>query len=124
MTNDRRVVHVLAAMAASLVLMGPQRLAAEPEPQLRLEAVVDRVVQRFLADHDIPGAAVGIVRDGQLVYAMGHGVRSGERHEPLAVDTRFQMGSVTKVYTTTLLVQLHDQDRLALDAPVDQYLPA
>ena len=123
MTHDHRVACVLAAVAACLVLLGPRscrRAGANPG----LEAVVDRVVQRFLVDNDIPGAAVGIVRDGQLVYAKGHGVRSVERQEPVAVDTLFQIGSVTKVFTTTLLVQLRDQGRIALDDPVDQYLPA
>jgi D-alanyl-D-alanine-carboxypeptidase/D-alanyl-D-alanine-endopeptidase len=74
--------------------------------------------------HNIPGAAVGIVCDGQLVYAKGHGVRSVERHEPVAVNTLFQIGSVTKVVTATLLVQLLDEGRVELDAPVDHYLPA
>jgi CubicO group peptidase (beta-lactamase class C family) len=122
-TNYRRVVDVLAAVAASLVLVGSTRLSAEPQPQLGLDAMVDRAVQRFLVDYDIPGAAVGIVRGGQLVYAKGHGVRSVERQEPVAVDTLFRIGSVTKVFTTSLLVQLCDQGRIALDAPVDQYLP-
>ena len=70
--------------------------------------MVDQVVQQFLIDYDIPGAAVGIVRDGKLVYAKGHGVRSVERQEPVAVNTLFQIGSVTKVFTTTLMVQLRD----------------
>ncbi len=123
MTHDCRIARVLAAVAAVLILLGPPHLAAAPEPQPGLEAVVDQVVQRFLMAHDIPGAAVGIVRDGQLMYAKGHGVRRVERREPLAIDTLFQLGSVTKVFTTTLLVQLRDEGRLALDDPVDQYLP-
>jgi len=82
------------------------------------------VVQRFLVDNDVPGAAVGVVRGGQLLYAKGHGVRSVERHEPVMVNILFQIGSVTKVFTTTLLVQLRDEGRLALDDRVDQYLPA
>jgi CubicO group peptidase (beta-lactamase class C family) len=123
MTSYRRVVHVLAAVAASLVLLGPVHLAAEREPQPGLEAVVDGVVRRFLVDHDIPGAAVGLVRDGQLVYAKGHRVRSVERQEPVTADTLFQIRSVTKVFTTTLLVQLRDQGRIALDDPVGKYLP-
>ena len=89
-----------------------------------LEAGIDRVVQRFLVDNDVPGAAVGVVRGGQLLYAKGHGVRSVERQEPVVVNTLFQIGSVTKVFTTTLLVQLRDEGRLALDDRVDQYLPA
>jgi D-alanyl-D-alanine-carboxypeptidase/D-alanyl-D-alanine-endopeptidase len=122
-THDWRIARVLAAVAAGLTLLGHPPHAAGPEPNPGLNAEVDRVVQRFLVDHDIPGAAVGILRDGHLVYAKGHGVRSVERHEPVAVDTLFQIGSVTKVFTTTLLVQLRDEGRVALDDPVDQYLP-
>jgi D-alanyl-D-alanine-carboxypeptidase/D-alanyl-D-alanine-endopeptidase len=123
-THSRRVAGFLVAVAAVLVLLGHLPRAAGHAPTPGLDAVVDRVVQRFLVDQDIPGAAVGVVRDGQLVYAKGHGVRSVERHEPVAVDTLFQIGSVTKVFTTTLLVQLRDEGRVALDAPVDHYLPA
>jgi CubicO group peptidase (beta-lactamase class C family) len=123
-TSYRHAIHILAATAAALILMGPPPRAAGPEPPPGLDTVVGRVVQRFLVAHDIPGAAVGVVRDGQLVYAKGHGVRGVERHEPLAVDTLFQIGSVTKVFTTTLLVPLRDEGRLALDAPADQYLSA
>jgi len=110
-------------MAVGLVLFGLPPPADGQATPPDLEALVDRVVQRFLADHDIPGAAVGIVRAGQLVYAKGHGVRSLERHEPVTVDTLFQIGSVTKVFTTTLLLQLRDEGRIALDDPVDKYLP-
>ena len=105
-------------MFACLLLLGPPPHSAGPEPSPELDAVVDRVVQRFLADHDIPGAAVGLVRDGALVYAKGHGVRSVERHEPVVANTLFQIGSVTKVFTTTLMLQLRDEGRLVLDEPV------
>jgi CubicO group peptidase (beta-lactamase class C family) len=81
------------------------------------------VVRQFLVDYDIPGAAKGVVRGGTLIYAQGHGVRSIERQEPVMVDTLLQIGSVTKVLTTTLLVQLWDEGWIALDDLVDQYLP-
>jgi D-alanyl-D-alanine-carboxypeptidase/D-alanyl-D-alanine-endopeptidase len=123
MTHYRGIARVLVAVAAGLAFLGPMDLAAGPEPPPGLKAIVNRVVQRFLVDYDIPGAAVGVMRDGTLLYAKGHGVRSVERQEPVAVDTLFQIGSVTKVFTATLLVQLRDQGRIAPDAPVDQYLP-
>ena len=104
MTRYCRVVSVLAAVASCLVLLEHSPRAAGQEPNASLEAVVDRMVQRFLVDHDIPGAAVGVLRDGTLLYAKGHGVRSLERQEPVGANTLFQIGSVTKVFTTTLLV--------------------
>ena len=123
MTQDRRVTKILVAIIACRLLIGHQYCAAGQEPPPNLEAVVDRVVQRFLLDNDVPGAAVGIVRDGTLIYAKGHGVRSVERHEPVVANTLFQIGSVTKVFTTTLMLRLRDEGRLALDDPVSTYLP-
>jgi CubicO group peptidase (beta-lactamase class C family) len=123
-TPYRSGARVLVAVVSCLVFLGHLHRATGQEPPPGLEAVVDRVVQRFLGDNDIPGAAVGIVRDGKLLYAKGHGVRSVERQEPVAVNTLFQIGSVTKVFTTTLLLQLRDEGRLALDDPVGTYLPA
>jgi CubicO group peptidase (beta-lactamase class C family) len=96
-THYRRVVSVLAAVAACLVIMGHPYLAKGQEAQPGLETLVDRVVKRFLVANDIPGAAVGVVRDGKLMYAKGHGVRSVERQEPVAVNTLFQIGSVALV---------------------------
>ena len=86
MTQDRMVTKMLVALIACLLLIGHPYCAAGQEPPPSLEAVVDRVVQRFLLDNDVPGAAVGIVRDGTLIYAKGHGVRSVERHEPVAAN--------------------------------------
>jgi CubicO group peptidase (beta-lactamase class C family) len=111
-------------VASCLVILGHLQRTAGQESPPGLEGSIDQVVQRFLVDNDIPGAAVGVVRDGQLIYAKGHGVRSVERHEPVMVNTLFQIGSITKVFTTTLLLQVRDEGRLALDDPVSQYLPA
>jgi len=124
MTHPRSVASILAAVAVCLSMLGCSPRAVGQALHPGREAVVDRVVQRFLADNDVPGAAVGVVRGGQLIYAKGHGVRSVERQEPVAVNTLFQIGSVTKVFTTTLMLQLRDEGRLALDDPVDKYLPA
>jgi len=110
-------------VVSCLVLLAHFHRTAGHEPQPGLDAAIDQVVQRFLVDNDIPGAAVGVVRHGQLLYAKGHGVRSVERREPILVNTLFQIGSVTKVFTTTLLLQLRDEGRIALDDPVGTYLP-
>jgi serine-type D-Ala-D-Ala carboxypeptidase/endopeptidase len=123
-TTYRSGARVLVAVVSCLVLIGHLHHATGQEPHPGLEAVIDRVVQRFLVDNDIPGAAVGVVRDGKLIYAKGHGVQSVERQEPVVVNTLFQIGSVTKVFTTTLMLQLRDEGRLALDDPVGKYLPA
>ena len=123
MTNSRSVARLLAVVASCLIIMGHSHLAVGQETNPGLEALVDQVVQRFLVDNSIPGAAVGIICAGKLMYAKGRGVRRVERQEPAAVNTLFQIGLITKVFTTTLMLQLRDEGRIAMDDPVGKYHP-
>jgi CubicO group peptidase (beta-lactamase class C family) len=67
---------------------------------------------------NVPGAAIAIVHDGHIVYAEGLGVRSLDRPEPVTLQTRFMIGSVTKALTTFLMARLVDQKRLIWSTPV------
>lgn len=71
----------------------------------------------------VPGLAFGLLRDG-AISTHAAGVASLETGFPVLNDTRFQAGSITKIVTTTLVMQLVDEGRAALDAPVVTYLPA
>jgi CubicO group peptidase (beta-lactamase class C family) len=70
----------------------------------------------------IPGAAIGVWRKGRE-YTAGFGVTSLENPLPVTPDTLFQVGSISKTFTGTLLMQLAERGRLDLDAPVRRYLP-
>ncbi len=114
-------------IVSSIVLLlssacGPL-LRSQESGEAGLEAGLDRAVGEFLVRHEVPGAAVGIVRDGELIFARGYGVRSLERREPVQAGTLFQIGSVTKTFSATLLMKLRDEGVVALDAPVSRYLP-
>ena len=77
----------------------------------------------LVAEHDVPGAALGVLRDGE-VTAVAAGVanlRSGVEATP---DTVFQIGSQGKMWTATVLMQLVDEGLVDVDAPVRTYLPA
>jgi CubicO group peptidase (beta-lactamase class C family) len=70
----------------------------------------------------VPGMVVGIVTEqGREVAA--YGVASVETGCPVRRDTLFQIGSITKVYLATLVMQLVEEGKLALDEPVAAYLP-
>jgi CubicO group peptidase (beta-lactamase class C family) len=83
-----------------------------------LEPLVEEQIDRW----KVPGVAIGILHEGEREY-LGYGITSIETCEPVASDTLFQIGSVSKVYTTTLGLQLCDQGLLELDAPVVRYVP-
>jgi CubicO group peptidase (beta-lactamase class C family) len=70
----------------------------------------------------VPGLALGVLRDGEIETA-AFGVTSLETGYPLRPDSLFQIGSNSKVYTTTLLMSLVDEGKIDLDAPATKYLP-
>lgn len=77
--------------------------------------------------HRVPGAALGVLRVGpdgadELVQA-SHGVLSTNTGVDVTDDSLFQIGSITKVWTTTVVMQLVDEGLLDLDAPIVDVLP-
>jgi CubicO group peptidase (beta-lactamase class C family) len=77
---------------------------------------------RLVADRGVPGAAVAVLADGQLHDAAA-GVLSLSTGVAATTDSVFQIGSVTKLWTSTLVMQLVDDRLLDLDTPVREYLP-
>jgi CubicO group peptidase (beta-lactamase class C family) len=76
-----------------------------------------------LAAWEVPGAAVAVVRDGEVVLAKGYGLRDVAAGLPATADTQFAIGSATKAFTATVLATLADEGELDWDEPVRTYLP-
>lgn len=76
----------------------------------------------LLAKHQVPGAAIAVLADGEVIDHAAGVVNKGTGVES-TVDSVFQIGSITKVWTTTLAMQLVDEGKLDLDRPVRDYLP-
>jgi CubicO group peptidase (beta-lactamase class C family) len=99
---------------------GPRRARIDAEHwQRRLVALAER--------HHVPGAALGILRvrqghEDELVEA-AFGVLNKDTGVAVTKDSVFQIGSVTKVWTTTVIMQLIDDGLLSLDTPVAEILP-
>src|SRR3954452_11184763 len=72
--------------------------------------------------HGVPGASLAIL-DGDEVGAAAYGVLNIRTGVEATTDSLFQIGSITKVWTATLVMQLVDEGRLDLDVPVVTYLP-
>jgi CubicO group peptidase (beta-lactamase class C family) len=83
-------------------------------PRWRLAALAER--------HRVPGAVLGVLRDGQI-EVVASGVLNVETGVRATRDSLFQIGSITKVYTATLALQLTDEGLLDLDVPIAAVLP-
>jgi len=97
----------------------PTTLASNASPRFR--AVAD-AVRNAMAKQGIPGAALGILMDGEEEHAV-FGVADLETNQPVTPETRFQIGSVGKTYTGTAIMQLIAAGKMDLYAPVRTYLP-
>ena len=98
--------------------------SSTPPPALSESATreMQAAVEQIMHSHGFPGIAIGVVRNDRLVHAAGFGVRDLDSNEPVTPHTLFQIGSVSKTLTTTLLGELVEDGRLDLDAPVTAYL--
>ena len=83
---------------------------------------LDDHLPTLLAEYRVPGAAIAVTVDGEVVDAAA-GVLSKATGVDVTPDSLFQVGSITKVWTTSLLMQLADEGLLDVDATVRTYLP-
>lgn len=84
---------------------------------------IDRIVVEARNRWEIPGLAVAVVVDGNVIHAAGYGVRVIARGEQVNADTLFGIGSTTKAFTTTGLAMLVADGKLSWDEPVRKHLP-
>jgi CubicO group peptidase (beta-lactamase class C family) len=86
-------------------------------------AAIDRYVDAERREMHIPGLALGIVGGtGDVVHVAGFGAADAAGR-PVSADTPFLLGSISKSFTALAVMQLVEAGRLALDAPVQTYLP-
>ncbi len=107
-----------AALGAVALLASLTAVAAPLTP-----ADIDRLAGRALQEFSVPGAAVGIVKDGKLVFARGYGVRELGRPAAVDADTSFAIGSISKSFTTAALAILVDEGKVGWDDRVIDRLP-
>ncbi|HEY5729380.1 MAG TPA: serine hydrolase domain-containing protein, partial [Anaerolineales bacterium] len=97
--------------------------AKGPTDAVEIEEFMDNLFAKDMAENHIAGAAVSIVKDGQLFFAKGYGYSDLEKNIPVDPEqTLFKIGSVTKLFTWMAMMQLVEQGKLDLDADVDTYL--
>jgi CubicO group peptidase (beta-lactamase class C family) len=72
---------------------------------------------------DSPGAALGVFKDGRIVYARGYGTANLEYNIPITPQTVFRVGSVSKQFTAMCIALLAEQGKLSLDDDIRKYLP-
>ncbi|PRQ08572.1 serine hydrolase domain-containing protein [Enhygromyxa salina] len=100
-------------------------VAVDPQ-QVELDARLAYLEQRLEAariENHVPGMAVAIVKDDQLIYAHGFGVSDLDANTPVTPETVFAIGSSTKAFTSALVGILVDEGKMGWDDPITAHLP-
>jgi CubicO group peptidase (beta-lactamase class C family) len=111
----------LALAAPALALLGP--VPARSRPATPNLSPLDGAVRRAMKFWGVPGAAVAVVRDGEVIYLKGFGPRRVGRKDPVTPDTLFPVASCTKGFTTTALAVLVGEGKLHWDDHVRDHVP-
>jgi D-alanyl-D-alanine carboxypeptidase len=100
--------------------------AAEPEPlspeiQKALEAAVAKELKAYGGQEPIPGAVIGVWIPGKAPFLKGIGLSDISPSKPMAIDDKFRVGSNTKTFVVTVLLQLVDEKKLSLDDTISKF---
>ncbi|MEV6561410.1 serine hydrolase domain-containing protein [Nocardia sp. NPDC051756] len=120
----RRYIGILGAVCATAALtLSACGTADHPDTAAAPSyAEVRNILQRLTTADGAPGVLIE-VRDATGRTVLTSGVANLETRAPMVADSRFRIGSMAKMFVATVVLQLAGEHRVALDAPVEQYLP-
>jgi CubicO group peptidase (beta-lactamase class C family) len=101
----------------------PPAAARGVRDRAELEAFLDGIMTANLRDKHVAGATIAVVKDGSLLFAKGYGYADVDKRRPVdPARSLFRIGSTSKLFTWTAVMQLVEQGKLDLDADVNRYL--
>jgi serine beta-lactamase-like protein LACTB len=113
------MIPIPLAVGAALLLAATPR-PTEPPP----EVIVETTVMSEMARLGIPGLTVAVVINGELKWTTGYGIADLENAVPARPETVYRLASISKPITAAAVLQLAEQGKLDLDAPIRKYVPA
>ncbi|MDL2356748.1 MAG: serine hydrolase [Pseudomonadota bacterium] len=118
--------HYLLCLAALFVIQAPASFA-ETAPQAvladqALAARIDAVVAPYYKAGE-PGATVIVLRDGQTLFRKAYGMADVAKKLPMTPETSLRLGSITKQFTSTAIMMLADEGKLAVTDDITKFLP-
>jgi CubicO group peptidase (beta-lactamase class C family) len=120
----REFVMLLGGMAVSSVAW-PFAVHAQQVERMRhvIEIKIDRLVSAEMSRQKIPGMAVAVVKNGEVVLAKGYGFANLEHQVPVTTHSIFNSGSVGKQFTAAAIMHIEEHGKLRLDDHIARYLP-
>lgn len=118
------IAAAVLAVAALLAGCGAPgaRLAAAAGPSGSRDAAMTTAIRGVMRQWSVPGAIVGVWQQGQAPYVRAFGVRHQATRQPMTTGLYMRIGSETKTFTVTALLQLAERGKAGLDDPIARYV--
>ena len=131
--NHALFIRLSCLLLTLLLFSGSIRLAESQQSGIKridapisetdLGKIFDPIFSEQIEKLHVPGAVVAVVKDGKIIFTKGYGVADIEKKTPVVPDkTIFRIGSITKVFTATAVMQLADRGKINLNDDVNKYL--
>jgi CubicO group peptidase (beta-lactamase class C family) len=92
-----------------------------------IKEMLETQISTSMAQMKIPGFSMAMIKEGQIVYERGFGTKDYFKNYPkkqaVTPNTVFEIGSISKSFTSLAVMQLHDQGKLDVDDPISKHLP-
>ena len=130
----RKAFASMIRVLVGIILIGffsglPCLAQSNSKPQTRLndpqelESFLDKFFAQQMQKKHVPGAVFTLVKDGKIFFSKGYGYADNKKKIPVIPDkTLFRVGSISKLFTATAVMQLAEQNKLKLDDDVNKYL--
>ncbi|MEZ4701433.1 MAG: serine hydrolase [Rhodothermales bacterium] len=105
---------------ATLIVLASCRPQPDVDPVM---TALDAYIRYEMADKDIPSLSIALVDGREVVWTSGYGVAQPASSTPATGETVYRVASLSKLFTAMAVMQLVEQGRLDLDAPITRYLP-
>src|SRR5256884_8899316 len=116
-------ITLLTGILAILTTAQTPDATSGTDPVARLSTELEPKIKAEIQQGHLPGFAIGVVRNGKLIFAKGFGVAKLGSNAPITSRSLFHMASVTKAFVATAVMQWVDKGKIDLDAPLIHYLP-
>jgi len=117
----KKIFIISCTLLLTLLALIPTVLAGETRQDSDFDAV-DAYIEGEMAEWNLPGVALAIVQDGEIVYMKGYG-KAGPHGRPMTAQTPLFIGSTSKSFTALAIMQLVEEGVIDLDEPAQTYLP-
>ena len=129
MTNSvphgiNRRLRAFHACVLALLILPPAVFAQDAKLPATKRTLLQNTISKFMAANSVPGISAAVVVNGEEVWSEGFGMADLENSVPVTPQTLFRLASISKPITATAAMQLWEQGKLDIEAPIQKYCPA